>query len=217
MNRWLFRTWRRPAARLGLERLEGRDVPAGVAYALGNSFNLVPGLITAPRAIAYNDDGSVRFDLQPYNSTFRGGVSVAVGDVTGDGVRDVVTAPGMSGGPHVKVFDGQTGQEVAGFMAYNPAFTGGVSVAVGNVNGDGTADIITGAGPGGGPHVRVFSGASGQELIGFMAYNPNFTGGVSVAAGDTNGDGRAEIVTGAMAGGGPHVKVFSGANGQLLN
>src|SRR5262245_23771765 len=221
MKRWFFRSWRRlvrrPAPRLGLERLEGREVPAGVAYALGNSFNLVPGLTTAPRAIAYNDDGSVRFDLQPYNPAFRGGVSVAVGDVTGDGVRDLVTAPGLSGGPHVKVFDGQTGQEVAGFMAYNPAFTGGVSVAVGDVNGDGTADIITGAGPGGGPHVRAFSGAGGPELFGAMAYDPAYTGGVSVGAGDVNGDGKADIITGTLAGGGPHVKVFSGANGVLLN
>src|SRR5262249_46039699 len=161
----------------GLERLEGREVPAGVAYALGSSFNLVPGIITSTRVIAYNADGSVRFDIQPYGPNFHGGVSVAVGDVTGDGVPDLVTAPGMSGGPHVKVFDGNTGQEGAGFMAYDPNFRGGVTVAVGDVNGDGKADIITGAGPGGGPHVRVFSGAGGPELFGTMAYDPAYTGG----------------------------------------
>src|SRR4051812_2468817 len=60
-------------------------------------------------------------------------------------------------------------------------FTGGVSVAAGDVNGDGILDLITGAGPDGGPHVKVISGATGQQLNSFYAYEPGFTGGVFVA------------------------------------
>jgi len=84
------------------------------------------------------------------------------------------------------------------------------------VNGDGKLDIITGAGPGGGPHVKVFSGANGQVIDSFYAYNGSFSGGVYVAAGDYNKDGKADILTGAGAGGGPHIKVFSGANLSVL-
>ena len=152
----------------------------------------------------------------PYDPAFRGGVRVAMGDVTGDGVRDIITAAGPGGGPHVQVFDGVTLAVVASFMAYSPFFTGGVFVASGDVNGDGHADILTGAGLGGGPHVRVFSGATGAVLTEFMAYDPNFLGGVSVAAGDVNGDGYADILTGAGQSGGPHVRVFSGATGAVL-
>src|SRR5207248_1170821 len=114
------------------------------------------------------------------------------------------------GGPHVKVFDGRTGAELFSFFAYDAAFTGGVFVAAGDVNGDGKADIITGAGPGGGPHVKVFSGADLALLQSFFAYDPAFTGGVRVTAADVNGDGRADVTTGAGPGGGPHVRAFSG-------
>jgi hypothetical protein len=143
-------------------------------------------------------------------------VRVALGDFNGDGVNDVVTAAGPGGGPHVRVFDGATGDELLGFFAYDPAFTGGVFVATGDINGDGVPDIVTGAGAGGGPHVKVFNSADLSLLASFFAYEPAFTGGVAVAAGDVNGDGVPDIVTGAGPGGGPHVKAFSGDNGTLL-
>jgi len=147
-----------------------------------------------------------------YTGGFSGGVYVATGDVNGDGFDDIITGPGPGGGPHVRVWSGQTRQELFGFFAYGANFPGGVRVAAGDVDGDGKADIITAAGPGGGPHVRVFSGATGQPIREFFAYAPNFSGGVFVSAGDFNGDGKADIVTSPGAGGGPHVRVFSGVN-----
>jgi hypothetical protein len=103
--------------------------------------------------------GQLKFSFMAYDSSYRGGVRVATGDVSGDGVPDIVTAAGPGNLPLVKVFDGKTGLEVKRFMAYDPSFKGGVYVAVGDVNGDGHADIITGAGETGGPHVKVWNGA----------------------------------------------------------
>lgn len=149
-----------------------------------------------------------------YNPAFISGVSVACGDVDGDGVAEIITGAGPGGGPHVRVLSlggGGALIEWASFYAYNPAFTGGVYVAVGDLDGDGIAEIITGAGPFGGPHVRVFSvGAGGAltERVSFYAYDPAFRGGVHVAAGDMDGDGTLEIVTGAGEGGGPNVRVI---------
>src|SRR5262249_45958222 len=130
---------------------------------------------------------------------------------------------------------GATGAVIAQFFAYDPGFRGGVSVAGADMNGDGRADIVTGAGPGGGPHVKVFNGAWAAPpeamidiypppfdthtvlLSSFFAYDVRFRGGVSVAAGDVNGDGKVDLVTAAGPGGGPHVRIWDGLAYQLLN
>lgn len=115
----------------------------------------------------------------------------------------------------MRVYDGRTGQPFAGvlgsFYGLAPGFTGGVFVAAGDVNGDGPADVIVGADQGGGPQVTVFSGQDASTLASFYALSPTFTGGVRVAAGDLDGNGRAEIITGAGPGGGPQVTIVDGS------
>ncbi|MDY3560335.1 FG-GAP-like repeat-containing protein [Gemmata sp. JC673] len=138
---------------------------------------------------------------------FNGAVAVASGDVNGDGVDDIVAAAGSGAAPHVKVFDGATGALLRSFFAFGTGFLGGVSVAAGDVNNDGFADVITGAGAGGNGHVKVFDGATGAEIRSFLAYS-GYTGGVFVAAGDVDGDGQLDVVTGSAVGG--HIKAFSG-------
>lgn len=89
---------------------------------------------------------------------------------------------GTDAGPaaHVKAFDASA-STTQSFLPYG-GFTGGVRVAAGDVNGDGLADIITGAGPGAsGGHVKVFDGRAGATLLSFLSYDPLFTGGVFVA------------------------------------
>jgi hypothetical protein len=151
-----------------------------------------------------------------FDPAFTGGVFVASGDVNGDGVVDIIAGAGSGGGPQVKVFDGKDLNVLRNFFAYSPTFTGGVQVASGDVNGDGFADIITGAGAGGGPQVKAFDGKTGAVVHDFFAYSANFTGGVFVASGDVNGDGFADIITGAGAGGGPHVRVFNGKTEAVM-
>src|SRR5262245_29673765 len=84
----------------------------------------------------------------------------------------VVMAPGPGSQPVVRVRD--TVGNVTNFFAYDPLFTGGVRVALGDVNGDGVLDIITGAGPGGGPQVKVWDGTDHTLIASFFAFNPAF-------------------------------------------
>jgi hypothetical protein len=66
------------------------------------------------------------------------------------------------------------------------------------------------------PQVKVFDGPSLTVLGSLLAYANTFKGGVFVAAGDVNGDGVADLITGPGQGGGPNVKVWDGTNGQVL-
>lgn len=188
--------------RLGLESLGGRIVPAAHFHAVAQD---VGGTSLVK---VYSEDGHLVRTIAPYDSNFTGGARAATGDVTGDGIDDIVIAAGPGGGPELKVYDGATGNVARDFFAYAPDFRGGVNVAVGDVNTDGQADIVTGTGIGGGPNVRVFDGSTGGPLDSFFAYEDSFRGGVNVAAGDVTGDGTAEVVTGTGFGGGPRVRVF---------
>ncbi len=194
-----------------LDCLEDRLAPAGffVAGADAGGGPLVQ--------IFDAETGDERGAFFAFDPAFTGGVRVAAGDVTGDGLAEVVVAAGAGGGPQVNVFSGRELALLASFLAFDPSFTGGVSIAVGDVNGDGVEEIIAGAGAGGGPQVRVFDMSNGQAtqiagpLGSFMAYDATFQGGVNVAAGNVDGALGDELITGPGPGGGPNVKVFDQA------
>ena len=151
-----------------------------------------------------------------FDPAFTGGVFVAVQDVNGDGILDIIASAGPGGGPEVRIFDGNGLTVLRSFFAYDQSFTGGVSVASIDFNNDGILDLVTGAGPGGGPHVKVFDGATNAIISQWFAYPASFTGGVYVAAGDIGNDGNIEVVTGAGLGGAPVVAVWDPYTGALL-
>jgi ELWxxDGT repeat protein len=176
-----------------------------------------PGGGMAPRVKIFDRWGakpSLSFDA--FGRRFRGGVRVAAGDVNGDGFPDIIAGAGPGGGPRVKVFDGMNGGELRSFFAYDRKFQGGVFVAGGDVTGDGVADIITGPGEGGKPRVNVFDGVNGEKLQSFLPFSRSFRGGVRVAAGDVNGDGVADIITGPGEGSKSRVSAFDGKDLSLL-
>jgi hypothetical protein len=141
---------------------------------------------------------------------FRGGARASLGDVNGDGIPDLVVSAGFGGGPRIAGFDGKTLKLGAqpthlfhDFFMFEDALRNGAYVSVGDLNGDGFADIIGGGGPGGAPRVLVFSskdligGNSFVPLANFFAGSLDLRGGVRVTAKDEDGDGREDLVTGS--------------------
>ena len=145
-------------------------------------------------------------EVLPYGQV-ASGANIALGDIDGDLEQELITGAGPGGGPHIRTFE-LDGTPITSFFAYDEGFRGGVDVAAGDTNGDGIDEIIVGAGPGGGPHIRVLT-ADGAEISNFFAYAQTFRGGIRVDAGDLDGDGIDEIVSGAGPGGGPHVQAFT--------
>ncbi len=163
------------------------------------------------QATVYNGlDGSAIHVLdgpEPYSSF---GQSVAgLGDVSGDNVPDfAVGAPNYSGltpnAGRVIVYSGADGGVLFTLDGTAASDQFGISVAgAGDINGDGIRDLIVGA-PGNDDagasagQARVFSGADGTPLVNIDGLAPYDGLGRSVAGiGDVNGDGFADLVTGA--------------------
>ncbi|MDB5314045.1 MAG: hypothetical protein JWO38_8247 [Gemmataceae bacterium] len=164
----------------------------------------------------------------PFGGNFTGGAFVAAGDIGGvriiTGPANWVITPDQGGGPRVVVYglvNGTATVQANFFGIDDPNFRGGVRVAVGDVNGDGFADVIVAAGFLGGPRVAIFDGrtvlgGSPTRLVNdFFAFPgadaTTLRNGVFVAAGDFEGDGLADLAFGGGPGGGPRVVVLSGS------
>lgn len=165
----------------------------------------------SPQVRVFDQLGKAKFTngFYAYEPNVKTGVFVAVGDLDGDGVGEIVTGNGPGGGPQVRVFNRFGTPTIGGFFAYDKNFRGGVYVATADFTGNGQYDIVTGVGVGGGPHVRTFNNNGVAKRPGFMAYSPTFNAGVRVGTGDVTGDGKDEIITGSGSGGSPQVRMFT--------
>lgn len=160
----------------------------------------------------FNPDGSFRFEQNVFPS-FTGGVRVTSADFNGDGVADLVAGTGPGTPTQVVILDGKSQAVLFGVAPFEAAFKGGVFVAAGDINGDGTADLAISPDEGGGPRVRIFSGKGFSQIDDFFGIeDPNFRGGARAAIADINGDGKGELIVAAGFGGGPRVATWSGVS-----
>jgi hypothetical protein len=202
--------------------LEATDSPDDVITGTGPG---VPGLVTI-----VNSNDKIIQQFYPFGQSFKGGVYVATGDVTGDGQTDLICSTGVGTVGTVNVYEFINGgpQLISSITPFGPNYSSGIDIAVGNVTGQvystffdaGVANqIIVGMAHGGSTvEVYGYDDSSGMpqyyQLRSFRAFAPSYTGGVTLAAAElyTAGtDDYASIITG-MATTMPQVAIWNGQN-----
>jgi len=166
-----------------------------------------------PQVRVFETDGTFINQFFAYNSNLTHGIFVGVGDLDSDGVAEILTSPDAGGNGEVRWFNLQGEQN--GFIKPVGASAISLRVAAGDINNDGSDEIIVGSGSGSNPMVWLFDGG-GTFISSFEAYAATYNKGIYVEAGDLDGDGSDEIVTGTDYGGGPHVRVFK-ADGSVVS
>lgn len=115
------------------------------------------GLGNEPRVRVFRQDGSEVGSFLAYAADMGTGITLTICDINHDEINEIITSTQYGGGPHVRTFNNLGEVIDPGFFAYSGAFTGGVNLACGDIDGDGNNELITGAGPSGGPHLRIWS------------------------------------------------------------
>jgi hypothetical protein len=156
---------------------------------------------------------------------FRGGARASAADLNADGLADLAVAAGFGGGPRIALFDGKsiapgmTGlpQKFLGdLFVFEQTLRNGVFIALGDITGDGRADVITGGGPGGGPRVfaldgkGLVTGGTQTQVANFFAGDTENRGGIRPAVKNLDGDAKLDVVVGTGESAGSQVTAYAG-------
>lgn len=173
-------------------------------------------VVSQNKITVWRDDGQVYMRLFPYTARYQGNLQIALGDITGDGEVEIIVAPTDGYPAPIKIYSRHGVKIRNEFYPFGPAYTGGYTLAVGDVLGMSPQEIIVGTGKGVQSTVSIFG--DGFELKQeWHVYDAAFTGGISVAAGDVDGEGYDEIVVGAGKGKKPEIRVYDSVGKQLYD
>jgi len=173
----------------------GARVAAGDLNGDGTA-DLIAMPLGSTRINAFRVSGGAAFrTIDAFGSEITGPAAIAAGNLTGDARAEIVAAAPTAYGAEVKIFNASTGTAETALAPYGGESVSSVAVALGDVNGDGSSDIILSADTPGGTEVEAID-TNGVQLADFYVLDASIVPGASIAAGDLDGDGKAEIVLG---------------------
>lgn len=193
------------------------DVIVGSPFTDTNSFQAAGQV-----AVVDGTDGSIMMTVDGgMNQETLGRAVTGLGDLNGDGFDE------FAGGSHAanndrgvcRVFNGQSGLQLYQFDGIGLGDRLGVSISrIGDVNSDGTDDILVGSAFDG---VYVYSGATGAEIRHIFLGGDQTMGSSVANIADINGDGVEDIIAGSpqfdiFAPGTGRTYIFNGATGSIL-
>jgi len=171
------------------------------------------GIGTDPLVKVFTTAGKQTASFNPYPTEKKTGVAVAVADVNGDDVDEIITVPAKSASQiRIWRFDSASNsyKQISQAFAYERTSRQGFTVAAGDLDLDGRAEIVVAPRANGRSILilRLDTQNVLQQVKRFTAFPIQFTTGVTITVGDVYGTGRASII----AVGGPNyysdIKIF---------
>lgn len=222
----------------------GSDVRGVQAVMADLDGNGRPEIVTAPlrggageiRVFTVEGVELPQYRTLPFGSSWAGGLSIAVGDFDGDGIKDIAAAKATGDGD-VRIFRGQAGGDPIADAAYrtirpfDAGALGGASIAAADLgtvsNGvvsnaaqqDGRDELVIANGPGVAPVVRIYDPSSSVPRVvdTIRPFATSFVGGLSVTAARVNADGIPDLLLSAGRRGNSVVEVYDGRIGSGAN
>ena len=114
-------------------------------------------------------------------------------EIAGPQNNRLVIGTGEGHNPIVHVFTRLYEFQTA-WLPYPAWMKGGVNVATGDLNGDGSDEIVTGPGEGYKPEIRVYRDNRSDVYLPFTAYTAFGEPGIDVRVVDVDFDGKEDII-----------------------
>lgn len=168
----------------------------------------------APQVRVFDSEGELLTHFYAFDATSRFGVKIAIADLTGDGLPELLTWPRGKAAPHLRAYSYDTDagefELLAQTFAYSENFRGAMNLTVADVTGDGNQDIVVSPEQAAASHVRVFTYEDeALELVSqFFAFGETSKFGVKVLTGDLDGDGVRDLIVAPATAGASNIRFY---------